>query len=85
MYINTISQKTVLILVLVEDGLGDCIVGLMKCGRRSVLILVLVEDGLGEGSKMGATLFGSLVLILVLVEDGLGDRRATLRTPSAPS
>ena len=44
---KAILQK-VLILVLVEDGLGD---GYTECSQSrgcSVLILVLVEDGLGE-------------------------------------
>ncbi len=39
---------TVLILVLVEDGLGAGEVVYDKAENRLVLILVLVEDGLGE-------------------------------------
>ena len=62
---------TVLILVLVEDGLGGDSTRLLG-SQNFVLILVLVEDGLGGDSTR---LLGSqnFVLILVLVEDGLGD------------
>ena len=38
----------VLILVLVEDGLGDTYETLYHLLFETVLILVLVEDGLGE-------------------------------------
>ena len=38
----------VLILVLVEDGLGDLQSRPVDVGIVAVLILVLVEDGLGE-------------------------------------
>ena len=38
----------VLILVLVEDGLGATWLGAGFVGEDGVLILVLVEDGLGE-------------------------------------
>ena len=40
--------KCVLILVLVEDGLGDRVLRCLGNTRTIVLILVLVEDGLGE-------------------------------------
>ena len=62
------ERKSVLILVLVEDGLGeDDFVGVEQ--GRYVLILVLVEDGLGVGCG-GIMVESSRVLILVLVEDG---------------
>ena len=38
----------VLILVLVEDGLGDYLEWKIKQLKNHVLILVLVEDGLGD-------------------------------------
>ena len=44
---ETISR--VLILVLMEDTLGDVIESLIKAGAK-VLILVLMEDTLGESS-----------------------------------
>ncbi len=43
---TAITTKSVLILVLVEDGLGA--LGMQSTLLRAVLILVLVEDGLGE-------------------------------------
>ena len=65
---NTI--RNVLILVLVEDGLGARDHP-RSYGKSRVLILVLVEDGLGEFKKhiQGKS---PLVLILVFVGDGLG-------------
>ena len=64
--------ESVLILVLVEDGLGAKLKQ-YKYATSNVLILVLVEDGLGELTLLPLhTLLGS-VLILVLVEDGLGE------------
>ena len=57
----------VLILVLMEDGLGLTKSDVHYCAE--VLILVLMEDGLGplnNGTSLPA------VLILVLMEDGLG-------------
>ena len=60
----------VLILVLVEDGLGGTYWPTFV-GYAKVLILVLVEDGLG--GRVGSQLHHrKQVLILVLVEDGLG-------------
>ena len=41
------DAKAVLILVLVEDGLGAWTVEQFKDLQKDVLILVLVEDGLG--------------------------------------
>ena len=46
--IPTIENWTVLILVLVEDGLGEVEVKDVRSVNVRVLILVLVEDGLGE-------------------------------------
>ena len=66
------EDNNVLILVLVEDGLGE--ESLLHINKQvHVLILVLVEDGLGVVIKdqQGGTY--QEVLILVLVEDGLGD------------
>ena len=64
-------MSLVLILVLVEDGLGDkWNVGVEP--YKQVLILVLVEDGLGVKSKIMDEK-QTMVLILVLVEDGLGE------------
>ena len=60
----------VLILVLVEDGLGASRFQLFE-NSKPVLILVLVEDGLGAFVKVPST-STKTVLILVLVEDGLG-------------
>ena len=61
----------VLILVLLDDGLGPLCRCLLKCHIRNVLILVLLDDGLGP-PKFDAS--GNLmrVLILVLLDDGLG-------------
>ena len=42
----------VLILVLVEDGLGDSSQLPKDVKKRNVLILVLVEDGLGEATAI---------------------------------
>ena len=44
----TIEQFKVLILVLVEDGLGELDKSRDFTDVHAVLILVLVEDGLGE-------------------------------------
>ena len=60
----------VLILVLVEDGLG-AFQAWWNGDSPFVLILVLVEDGLGVTWYRGFKL-KYFVLILVLVEDGLG-------------
>ena len=46
------TTSAVLILVLVEDGLGDGTIHI-KATSIDVLILVLVEDGLGVGSQVG--------------------------------
>ena len=62
----------VLILVLVEDGLGVKGRRLTWLGAGFVLILVLVEDGLGVKALIRQRVCDSGVLILVLVEDGLG-------------
>ena len=68
-----ILQFLVLILVLVEDGLGDQQYIPVKTLKRFVLILVLVEDGLGVLVLNTKQTIPQRVLILVLVEDGLGD------------
>ena len=71
------KEEEVLILVLVEDGLG-ALTRVATNLMHLVLILVLVEDGLGGAiSQRGKR--GEIVLILVLVEDGLG------ATPPAPT
>ncbi len=60
----------VLILVVMEDGLG---LDGLKFGIcfLMVLILVVMEDGLGlDGLKFGICFL--MVLILVVMEDGLG-------------
>ena len=62
----------VLILVLVEIGLGALILGVVKVKTVEVLILVLVEIGLGV-RILRELIANSGVLILVLVEIGLGD------------
>ena len=41
------EDDIVLILVLVEDGLGDVPMATQSAAKAGVLILVLVEDGLG--------------------------------------
>ena len=66
------KPQWVLILVLVEDGLGvfELLIGWEI--RDIVLILVLVEDGLGVLAAALKAL-SARVLILVLVEDGLGE------------
>ena len=69
--VNLDSMLGVLILVLVEDGLGGEI-HLPKLLHLRVLILVLVEDGLG-GWFDDRVFTLNAVLILVLVEDDLGD------------
>ena len=61
----------VLILVLMEDGLGHYIKQL--CLILKVLILVLMEDGLGPTIIIIYSFIK--VLILVLMEDGLGPQR----------
>ncbi len=66
-------KEVVLILVLVEDGLGVWLRARIR-QRRSVLILVLVEDGLGV-LHINKQVHINLVLILVLVEDGLGEMK----------
>ncbi len=45
---NLTNIIEVLILVLVEDGLGELSVPYNKTPEHEVLILVLVEDGLGD-------------------------------------
>ena len=70
MTVFTIASS-VLILVLVEDGLGLNSISSSGTASKKVLILVLVEDGLGPilARYRGRV---EIVLILVLVEDGLG-------------
>ena len=46
--LNQIYLESVLILVLVEDGLRALSLMVMRKGTRIVLILVLVEDGLRD-------------------------------------
>ena len=61
----------VLILVLMEYGLGAVTVTLVKVERDEVLILVLMEYGLGDIREEYDN-ERSPVLILVLMEYGLG-------------
>ena len=60
---------SVLIHVVVEDGLVQLILQLVLLASR-VLILVVVEDGLVHASAV-AIVLTNIVLILVVVEDGL--------------
>ena len=69
----------VLILVLVEDGLGEAASQAALDELFGVLILVLVEDGLGVLLKVIDKKYKD-VLILVLVEDGLGGYKKTYRS-----
>ena len=62
---------SVLILVLVDVGLGPFDESLRSCGCISVLILVLVDVGLGPVEKNSWREL-RYVLILVLVDVGLG-------------
>ncbi len=72
---NGLSFTAVLILVLVEDGLGESVqTSPIPMDYWVVLILVLVEDGLGACLFRVHDTLESPVLILVLVEDGLGAR-----------
>ena len=66
------GYNKVLILVLVESGLGDVINVSLQRIEEAVLILVLVESGLGGGSETRFSFQNQGVLILVLVESGLG-------------
>ena len=68
-----ILRIMVLILVLVEDGLGGDLAAAIRSVTEAVLILVLVEDGLGGLTRAAPSPHSYPVLILVLVEDGLGD------------
>ena len=64
----------VLILVLVDVGLGPCTEAL-KAFSDIVLILVLVDVGLGPSYVTCLTSVCGVVLILVLVDVGLGRLR----------
>ena len=68
------SANNVLILVLVEDGLGVSENVVDWWSSPLVLILVLVEDGLGVDILMPKKINKGKVLILVLVEDGLEEQ-----------
>ena len=65
-------SAAVLILVLVEFGLGVAYVDGICNLLNNVLILVLVEFGLGVDKKTAYSYKTRVVLILVLVEFGLG-------------
>ena len=65
--------KKVLILVVVEDGLGELFGFSVSSKQYEVLILVVVEDGLGVNANVNLVDSFGDVLILVVVEDGLGD------------
>ena len=80
----SVPKAYVLILVLVEDGLGAATTVFPKRIPEVVLILVLVEDGLGGCGKRSYRM-GRIVLILVLVEDGLGVRLEYILVPEALS
>ena len=75
----------VLILVLLDDGLGPSW-KLVHKELRSVLILVLLDDGLGHCMKCNLRCKERTVLILVLLDDGLGLVHKELRsTDDVPS
>ena len=65
------KEYRVLILVLVDVGLGRRLVRIIK-ELRAVLILVLVDVGLGHRCASAVLPSGGVVLILVLVDVGLG-------------
>ena len=69
------STKVVLVLILVvlEDGLGECWCYFYLIWSSAVLILVVLEDGLGGGSGSVSRWRQHMVLILVVLEDGLGE------------
>ena len=71
--LTTISGKesTVLILVLMEDTLGEW-ESYLDGMAIQVLILVLMEDTLGDNQAMDRNIRQRNVLILVLMEDTLG-------------
>ena len=66
-----VMLNKVLILVLVDVGLGPRCLCAFEGLERNVLILVLVDVGLGLANEKGS-LIQLDVLILVLVDVGLG-------------
>ena len=64
------DKNYVLILVLMEHGLGANNISNENKNQVNVLILVLMEHGLGEGHHQSSV--SRIVLILVLMEHGLG-------------
>ena len=77
---NVRENNTVLILVLMEDGLRVSAMVDISLRGTSVLILVLMEDGLRDRNVSSSNI-QVLVLILVLMEDGLrGQRKILFRT-----
>ena len=69
---KNVKRKLVLILVLMEYGLGLPLLRPMYSTMNGVLILVLMEYGLGRGQGLLLSRGYRLVLILVLMEYGLG-------------
>ena len=69
----------VLILVVVEIGLGAIYESIMGILSEKVLILVVVEIGLGETKREFVPMLKGIVLILVVVEIGLGDGHKFMR------
>ena len=65
-------KQGVLILVLVEDGLGD-ILDRLKEVNIVVLILVLVEDGLGE--QLLQLIVSEIVVAKFLISLTFGDQK----------
>ena len=65
------AQNTVLILIVVEDGLVQYETRLYTKSLLGVLILIVVEDGLVLLLKWNVMKEIKYVLILIVVEDGL--------------
>ena len=63
---------SVLILIVLEDALGDYNSISHKFGNRRVLILIVLEDALGGLSDSTWRLQAMQVLILIVLEDALG-------------
>ena len=68
-----VSADGVLILVLVEDGLGAIVEEVKKAVQRKVLILVLVEDGLGE--QLLKVSVNKTVITIFLISLTFGDQK----------
>ena len=73
LYENRSFNKAVLILVLVEDGLGDLVDTRLYENLEPVLILVLVEDGLGE--QLLQLIVSEIVVAKFLISLTFGDQK----------